>query len=123
MRGEPFQFTMEPLTKLEPATVIVKAGSPLKAEFGVIEIRLGGGLLTVNRTPVDKPPPGAGVKTVIIKVPAFVRSEGNSTNDNCVPETKVVTRSAPLTRTTEFGLNPVPSIVKVFCPEPAVTEV
>jgi hypothetical protein len=40
----PFQRTMEPLIKLAPVTVRVKAEPPAVAEVGLTELRVGAGL-------------------------------------------------------------------------------
>ena len=117
-RSVPFQRTMEPLIKLLPFTISVKAGSVLKVEVGLRLAMTGTGLLTVNEASDDNPPPGVGVKTVTFKMPAAATSAANKVADNCVSETKLVTRSAPLTLTTEFGrkLLPVKVRVKLFAP-------
>ena len=58
-----------------PFTVIVNCESPTVLEVGEIEVVVGVRLFTVNVCALDVPPPGVGLKTVIEKVPAVVRSE------------------------------------------------
>ena len=74
VRGDPFQFTTEPETKLEPFTVRVKAGPPAVALLGEIELIAGTGLLTVNVIALDVPPPGGAFTTVTETVPAVLMS-------------------------------------------------
>ena len=69
----PFHRTLDPETKLEPVTVRVKAGPPAVPELGEVEVRVGTGLLTAVMVKVcapDVPPPGVGLKTVTVAVPA-----------------------------------------------------
>src|SRR5438094_8944911 len=71
-------------------------------------------LMTVNVWALDTPPPGAGLKTVIGKLPAVVRSLAGIAAVSSVELTNVVGRAAPLKRTTEAPeTNPVPSTVIV----------
>ena len=62
--------------KFVPFTVSVKAAPPAAAVFGLKLVSVGAGLLLlmVNVTAPDKPPPGAGLKTVSCAVPALVTS-------------------------------------------------
>src|SRR3954465_1857052 len=48
VRGEPFQFTTEPLPNPLPYTVRVNAAPPLVAVEGLRDVRVGGGLLMVK---------------------------------------------------------------------------
>jgi hypothetical protein len=59
--------------KLLPVTVSVKADPPAVAEDGLNDVATGTGLLTaliVKVNPDDVPPPGVGLKTVTVAVPA-----------------------------------------------------
>jgi len=63
---------VEDATKLDPVAVIVVAELPAGTVFGLIEVNDGTGLegaWIVNVAPVDVPPPGAGVITVIVTDP------------------------------------------------------
>jgi len=48
LRGEPFQFTTDPITKLPPFTVKVKAAPPARALDGESEVRVGKGFGAVT---------------------------------------------------------------------------
>src|SRR5205823_410936 len=82
--------------------------------------RVGSGLLTVRLVALEVPPPGAGLKTVIAKVPAAATSAAVSCAVSCVALTSVVGRSAPPSRTLELLLKFVPSTVKAKPESPAV---
>jgi hypothetical protein len=59
-RGDPFQFTTEPLTKFVPFTVRVKpAGLQYDVEDAETEVTVGAEI--VNVAPVEMPPPGPSV--------------------------------------------------------------
>ena len=66
----PPKLTTEPLTKLLPLSVRVKAGPPTVALDGETLLIAGTGLLTVIFTELEVPPPGVGLLTVIGYVPA-----------------------------------------------------
>ena len=66
----PSNLTTEPLTKLLPLTVRVKAAPPIAALVGETLLTAGRGLLTVIFTGLEVPPPGEGLLTVIGYVPA-----------------------------------------------------
>jgi hypothetical protein len=72
----PFHRTTELLMKLEPVTVSVNPAPPAIAEVGLILVRPGTGLaaVIVKFTPLDVPPPGAGLNTVTLAVPAVAMS-------------------------------------------------
>src|SRR5881296_288154 len=75
VRELPFQRTTELATKLEPVAVSVKAAPPTAALVGEIEVSTGTGLLMLNVLAVERPPPGAGLKTVTCAVPGETRSD------------------------------------------------
>ncbi|MCG8325263.1 MAG: hypothetical protein MI673_07080, partial [Thiotrichales bacterium] len=96
----PFQRTIEPGMKSLPLTVNVKAESPSVAAFGFNAVRTGSGLLIgcgsiVNDCAADVPPPGAGLKTVTLAVPAVATSAAVIAACSCPAETNVVVLSAP----------------------------
>jgi hypothetical protein len=70
----PLNFTDELATKPVPLTVSVKAGPPFVAVFGERVVIVGAGLFTVNGEVADVPPPGAGLATVTLNVPAVAMS-------------------------------------------------
>ena len=82
---------------------------------GLIEEMTGSGLgmTMVRSTAFDRPPPGAGLKTVICAVPAAGRSLAGMAAVNCVVLTNVVGRSLPFQRTTDPWLKPLPVTVSV----------
>lgn len=67
------------------------------------------------------PPPGVGEKTVMSAVPTLAMSAAVIAAFNCVPETKVVTRSAPLSRTFDALTKFVPLTIKVKAAPPTIT--
>ncbi len=84
VRVEPFHCTTEPLTKLVPFTVRVKADPPAVADEGLRPVIVGNGLLMVKVCAPEVPPPGAGLETVTLTVPAVVMSEAGIDAVNCV---------------------------------------
>ena len=76
-RGLPLKFTTELLTNFVPLTVSVNAPEPARSLAGCNEVSVGNGLLAaviVKGTAFDIPPPGAGLVTVTVGVPAEVTS-------------------------------------------------
>ena len=64
---DPFQFTVELLTKFVPSTVSVKPAFPAKVEVGLMEVMVGAGFtvaVTLKFKLPEVPPPGAGFVTV-----------------------------------------------------------
>src|SRR5207248_2550237 len=74
VRAEPPKFTTEFVTKFVPLTVSVKTPSPTFLLVGEMLVVVGAGLLTVNVCALEVPPPGVGFVTVMLNVPAVVRS-------------------------------------------------
>jgi hypothetical protein len=70
---------------------------------------------------LDVPPPGVGLKTVIVRVPVEATSVPVMSAISSVELTNVVVRSDPLSRTTEFATKFVPSTVSAKPPLPAKT--
>jgi hypothetical protein len=122
-RGLPFHRTVAPLTKLLPFAVRVSAPEPALTVFGVSEFSTGTGLLTVNVTAFDVPPPGAGLVTVTGTAPGVATSVARTAAVSEVALTNVVTLGAPLKFTTDVETKPVPVTVRVKPAEPAITVV
>ena len=79
---------MELEMKLAPLTVRVKLLLPTTFDDGEIELIVGTGFLpTTNDFAFEVPPPGAGLKTVTLNVPAVVRSEAGMMAVSLVAET------------------------------------
>src|SRR5262245_58072581 len=75
VRCEPFQATVELLTKLVPVKERVKACPPATDEFGVrvdnVGVGTAGGLITnCGLAGAESPPPGAGLVTITSTFPA-----------------------------------------------------
>ena len=99
-RFAPFQRTTEPLTKLLPFTVSVKAGPPATALLGESVVNVGvEAPVIVKVRALDTAPPG--FCTVSEALPAAAISAAVSAAVSWVALTKVVGRFAPFQRTTE----------------------
>lgn len=70
----PLNITADPDTKPEPFTVKVKAVPPAVALDGKRDVMATFGLLIVNWRLAEVPPPGAGLVTVTLAVPAVAMS-------------------------------------------------
>ena len=99
-------------------TVILNPRSPALTVVGEIVVIVG---LTARLTALEVPPPGAGLKTVIGKVPAEAMSAARIVAVNCVALTNVVVRAIPLMRTAEPPTKFVPFTVRAKSIPPAVT--
>jgi hypothetical protein len=117
--GAPLKFTVAPLTKPTPFTVSVNASEPATALEGESELSVGTGLLIVNGTAFEVPP-GAGLVTITVAVPAVAISAAVIVAVNWVALMNVVVLVAPLNFTTEVETNPVPLTVSVKAAPPAV---
>jgi hypothetical protein len=73
-RAIPLKLIVEPLTKFVPFTVRVKAAPPAVALAGAMLVIARTGF-TVKLTAFEVPPPGTGLVTVTLKVPAVAMSE------------------------------------------------
>jgi len=120
--GLPFQFTVEPETKLLPFTVNVNCGPPAAAQAGLSELIVGTALI-VNVCAFEVPPPGAGFTTVMDAVPAVAMSAAGTVAVSCVEETNVVVSEVAPQRTVEVETKLVPVTVKVNCGPPAIAQV
>jgi len=89
VRGLPFHWTCEVLLKLFPLTVSVNPALPAGADAGVIPLVAGTGLgaTIVNAWALDVPPPGAGVTTVTLALPAVAISAATIVVLSVVAET------------------------------------
>ena len=75
MSGTPFQYMTEDVEKSEPSAVNVNCGPPAVAKVGLIEVRMGVVLKTVNVWLFEVPPPGVGLVTVTGYVPGVAMSD------------------------------------------------
>src|SRR5579859_7471163 len=115
------KFTVAPATKPLPAKLSVNPAPPTAAVAGVIDVSAGAETgLIANDTEADVPPPGAGLVTITVAVPAVAISAAVMAAVNCVAFTNVVVLPTPLNFTIELGTNPVPFTVKVKAAPPAV---
>ena len=118
-RDEPLICTTGAPLNPDPLTVRVKLDPSTSVVDGEMLDIEGTGLLTVNVTAGEVPPPGAAVKTVIDNNAPTPRSDAGIAAVSCVLLTKVVVRFAPLTRTTEPLMKLLPLTVSVNPPLPA----
>src|SRR5439155_7977771 len=82
-------------------------------------VAVGTGLaLTVNVWEFEVPPPGVGLKTVMVFEPVVARSVAGIDAVSCVGLTNVVVLSDPTHRTTEPAMKFVPLTVSVKAPSP-----
>ena len=115
------KFTVAPLAKPVPLIVSVNAVPPTVEKVGAIEVSVGPetALIVNDRVP-DVPPPGAGLVTVTVAVPAVAISAAVIAAVSCVALTNVVVLVAPLNFTTDVETNAVPFTVRVKAAPPAV---
>jgi len=110
--------------QLLPLTVSKMAGVPAVALDGLKLLIAGTGLagtgLMVNTAAVDVPPPGAGLTTVTLAVPAAAMSAAKIAAVTRVAETKLVVRTAPFQFTVELLTKLLPLTVSVVAAPPAV---
>src|SRR5439155_13134505 len=121
VRAAPFHCTVLPLTKPVPVTVSVNAALLISALLGLRPVSVGAGLFTVSVCAAEVPPPGAGVRTVTLAVPAAAMSAAVIAAVSWMVLTKVVGRAAPFHCTVvEPFTNPVPVTVSVNAAPPTV---
>jgi hypothetical protein len=104
----------------------VKEELPVAADEGLIEVAEGTGLLVeviVNVSPDEVPPPGVGLNTVTVAVPAEAILAAGTVAVTLVAETYVVVRLVPFHLTTEEEIKLLPFTVKVNEDPPAAAEV
>ena len=120
-RSALLNLTTEPLIKLLPLTSSVNAAPPAVAVFGASVVIAGAGLLTVKFVAGDNPPPGSGVNTAKLNVPASAISEASNCTLNCEVEIIVVVRSVPLILTLESGRKLLPLMRMIVFAAPAMS--
>jgi len=125
VRAAPFQFTLEDDTKPLPSTDSVNAALPAVTLAGasaeIVGTRLV--LVIVNVDTPDLPPPGAGLLTVTLAVPALATSAADTDAVSLLLLTKVVASAAPFQLTAEEDTKLPPLTVSVNAVPPAVTVV
>lgn len=115
----PLKFTTDVETNPVPFTVSVNAAPPFVPLVGESDVIVGMGLFTVNCEFPDVPPPGAGLVTFTLNVPAAAICPAVIAAVTCVALTNVVVAAVPLKSTTEDELKFVPLTVKVKAAPPA----
>jgi hypothetical protein len=121
-RAIPFQRTTLLDSNPFPVTATTVLGESIGIVFGLTEVSVGTGLLTVSLTFPDVPP-GAAFVTVITAVDGWARSVLGTVTFSDVADTKVVVRAVPFQFTTLAGSNPVPVSVMAVAVEPATIAV
>jgi hypothetical protein len=99
---------------------------PFAADEGLIDKATGKGLLLefiVKVSPDEVPPPGVGLNTVTVAVPAVAMFAAGTVAVTLVAETYVVVRLVPFHLTTDDEMKLLPFTVKVKEDPPAATEV
>lgn len=117
---DPLNLTTEPDTKPEPFTVKVKAAPPAVVLVGESDVIPTVGLLIVNCTLAEAPPPGAGFVTETFAVPAVAISAAAMAAVNWVALWNVVVLETPLNFTIDVERKPVPFTVNVNPAPPSV---
>ena len=124
VRGLPFQLTTELATKPVPFTVSTKLAPPTAVDEGLSVVIVGTGLpVIVNVAELDVPPPGVGLNTVTLAVPADAISVLLICAVSCPLLTNVVVRGLPFQLTTELDTKFDPFTVSTkLAPPTAVYE-
>src|SRR5262245_24479775 len=93
---------------------------PAPAVAGAVttETTRSGGVLIVNGSAVEVPPPGAGANTLTGTVPEAARSAAEIAAFSVLASITVVGRLVPFHRTWENALNPLPVTVSVKADAP-----
>jgi hypothetical protein len=120
VRLDPFTCTTDPLTKLLPLTVNVKAAPPAAAVLGDRLLSVGTGLFTEKVRAALVPPPGAPLTTVMERLPGEATSLAGIAAVSWVLLTNVVVRLDPFTCTIDPLTKLLPLTVNVKAPLPAV---
>ena len=109
--------------KFVPVAVNVIAGLPAVALFGLSDVSVGAGLIAaiVKVTPPDTPPPGDGVITVTVAVPAVARSVAGTCAVSVVEPVTLVGRAVPFHISTDDELKSNPIAVMVIAELPTAT--
>jgi len=119
----PFQFTVDADTKLLPSTVSVKDAPPAVALAGASDETVGTGLalVTTMGDAADVPPPGVGLLTVTLAVPAVAMAVAGTEAVICASLTKFALTSVPFQCTLDEDTKPLPLTVRVKPGPAAVT--
>ena len=117
----PLNVTVAPLTNPVPVTSSVNAPPPATVPHGLSAVIVGGGTVTESVTPELVPPPGAGLTTVIVRLPGEVKSPAGSVAVSS-PLERVVATGEPFTWTSDAFTNPPPVTVRGCAPLPSSTE-
>ena len=112
--------TLAPGKKFVPKTLRTNTPDPAATVVGDNEVIVTTGVMTLNVTEFEGPPPGAGFVTTTAGVPPAAISVVRIAAVSCVMLTKVVVFAAPPKLTTEVGVNPVPFTVNVNAGFPAL---
>src|SRR5450432_67557 len=120
VRACPFHCTFELETNPVPVTFNVKAPPPVVAFEGISVVAVGTGLLMLKVSGPELPPPGAGLDTVTVAVPAVAMSAAGTVAVTLVLLTNVVVRLPPFHFTTLPCTKLVPFTVRVNDAPPAV---
>jgi hypothetical protein len=118
----PFHCATDVLMKFDPFSVNVNAGPAAVAELGDSEASTGTGVVIVNVSVFDVPPPGVGLITSTDAMPKNARSLAGTLAVNCVALTNVVASAAPFQCATELAMKFVPVRVNVNPTLPALAE-
>jgi hypothetical protein len=102
-------------------TVSVKAGLPAAALAGESDVIDGVGLLALmaKASALEVPPPGEGLMTATLALPALDRSDLGTTAVSCVLLTYVVVRRLPLQETLEVETKSLPTTLSCNAGLPA----
>lgn len=102
-----------------PVSVTVNACAPTVPVEGESEASVAGGWRSVTERLCELPPPGAGLETVKLKLPAGARRAAGATAVSWVALTNVVVSGVLPVITTEDELKFVPVKAKIASNEPA----
>ena len=125
VRADTFQLITELPMKFVPFTVKVNTGAPAVTLAGESEVMAGTGLveteLMVNTDTFDVPPPGVGLNTVILAVPATATNVTLTDAVSCVALINVVANAVPFQLMTELLIKLAPVTVSINAGSPTVT--
>ena len=120
----PFHLITELLMKSAPVTANVKPAPPATAVAGLIPVNTGTALFptafTVKAEGLEMPPPGAGLTTSTVTIPAAATRLALIVTETCVVLINVVVSGVPFHATTELLIKLDPINVSVKPGEPAV---
>jgi hypothetical protein len=120
VRLGPFQLTTDVLKKFAPLTLSVNAPPPAAAVTGLKLDIEGTGFFTEKDCALEVPPPGAGLTTATLTVPAVAMSAAVMAAVTWVPLIYVVVRLDPSHLTTDVPTKFVPLTVSVNAAPPAL---